>query len=1039
MLGMWVVLLCGSHPVGAVTAARQLAEYRKQTWQIDSGLPQNTVRAILQARDGFIWMATEGGLVRFDGVDFRTFNTANTPSFTSNIVDGLAEASDGSLWIGTFDGIVRYQSGRFKAYTVADGLPSNAVVSVYRQRGGRIVVATSAGLAVVNGERFEAVRGTAAVSSAGLATVMTEDAEGTLWVAAGEQVLRVRAGSLEAEAALRVKVGAVHAMASDSQGDMWIGGTGGLQCFGPGKLCSGPEPALLAGSRSVTALIADPGSKGGMWIGTPTGLFVGGSGGLEKSGVVEVSDGLAGVEVQRLFADRSGALWVMYNRGLARILNIAGGGHRVEIASPQTSVEDVLAVMEDSEGDLWFGSESSGASVLRAQVFSSIAVNRGASGEYVRTVFQDHAGRIWIGTNGGGLSSFADGKIVPFEALADMGGDVVLSLAETGEDLWIGTPDGLIRRRQEQTQRFTTTDGLPDSFVRSLYGDRDGSLWIGTRHGLSHMKNGTFESYSTMDGLGSDVVGSVLRTHDGVLWVATLGGLSRWDGKRFTNLTKRDGMSADAVTALFEDGEGSLWIGTSGSGLNRLRNGRMVPFPAGKTGMPDSVYGILEDRRGALWMSAPMGIYRASIAALNAYADNGVGPITVAVFGVADGMQISEGSGGGHPAAWRMQDGTLWFATPKGVAWVNPELRTGVVQAPPVVIEQVSIDDKAVHADGAATMVVPVGHERITIRYAGLSFLSPQKVRYRYKLEGFDAGWVEAGAERTAYYTNVPPGQYKFSVMASSAESGWSEPASIDLDVRPRFYQTGWFYVLVSLVLFGVGYAAYRARVRYVRATYRAVMAERARIAREVHDTLAQGYVGVSVQLEITSRLLKNPKDSMKSYEAALDQLTATKELVRSSLAEARSSIWDLRSEGGDVDMLPSRMAKAVRGKTPAQGPGITFQVRGTYRPMPRKVEDQIVRIAQEALSNAVRHASARSIGVTLTYDASNLVLCVCDDGRGFDPSGQGFTAGGHFGLQGMRERAATIGARLDVDGNPGGGTEVRVTMDLNEAGKVDG
>jgi len=1036
-------LLCAFQAATALDSHKPLSQYRRQTWQIDSGLPQNTVHAVVQSRDGFIWMATEGGLVRFDGVDFRTFDTSDTPEMRSNVVDDLMEDRDGSLWISTSDGLVRLSKGRFTAFTAADGLPSNAVMSVSQQRSGRLIVATAAGLAIVEGDRFRDIAGTELVSSTGRVILLTDDAHGTLWAATGQQLISVSAGSAIAERPIPSQVDAIQAIVSGARGEIWVGGTRGLQCIGNGKQCgglsggSGPQSTMLS-SRNVTALI--PGAHGAsareMWIGTTTGLALYTNGSIKEIGVQE---GLGGVNIHRLFEDRSGALWVMYSHGLARITE-----GRIEIAPPQTSVSDVLAVLEDSEGNLWFGTESDGISVLRDQMFSSVSLHQGPSADFIRTMFQDRAGTIWLGTSGGGLYSLSDSKMTPLQASARLSSGVVLSLAETGQDIWVGTPDGLTRIRNGQTELFTSADGLPDNFVRSLFADSDGSLWIGTRNGLSHLSNGVFRSYSTQDGLGNDVIGSVLRTRAGELWVATLGGLSRLAGDRFVNYTKRDGLGGDAVTALFEDSEGSLWIGTNGSGLNRLRNGRLTPFSPQKTEMPEDIYGILEDQTNNLWLSSHKGVYRVSIGALNAYENDGTGRIPLAVFGAADGMQISECSSGGHPAAWRMQDGTLWFATPKGVAWTDPKSSAASMQVPKIAIEQVTIDDRPTNLAVSSIaeqqvfseLIVPPGRERITIHYAGLSFRAPQKVHYRYILQGFDRDWVEAGAARTAYYTNVPPGQYRYSVMASFADGAWSEPASFEIRVQPRFFQTRWFYLLAATCIFGLAYLAYRMRVRSVKARYQAVMTERGRIAREVHDTLAQGYVGISVQLEITSRLLRN---SDGSHDAALEKLNETKELVRSNLAEARSSIWNLRSEGEEAGILPSRLVAAARLRTPSDGPALNFGVHGTYRHLPQEIEDEILRIGQEAVNNAARHANASHIGVTLTYDAKTVTLSVSDDGEGFKGAPNSFVAQGHFGLQGMYERAAAIGAELHVDGRPDEGTVVTLKVNvLREVEKGD-
>jgi ligand-binding sensor domain-containing protein/signal transduction histidine kinase len=1027
MIVFWV-LLCAFHTVWALDPEKQLGQYRRQSWQIDSGLPQNTVHAVLQTRDGFLWMATEGGLVRFDGFDFRIFDTSNTPQLHSNFVEDLMEDRTGALWISTSDGLLRLRGGELKTFSIAEGLPSNTVTKVYQQSAGRIIAVTAAGLASADGDRFGEIGGTGIFSNAESVSILSEDSHGTLWAGGGQQLISVKAGAMVVSPPLTAHVGSVQVISAGADGEVWVGGSSGLECLRDGQPCTKTEDGKrqIFSSLNVTALlhVKQVGGADRMWVGTTTGLVLFSQGGMTK---IDEGKGTAEINIKSFFQDRYGALWVVSGHGLARVFH-----GQLQRAPAQIDISGVLSVFEDSEGSMWFGTESGGVSVLRDQPFSSITTQQGLSADFVRTVFQDHAGTIWIGTNNGGLDKFADGKISA--SRRGLSSNVVLALAETGHDLWVGTPDGLTRIRDGHALLFTAADGLADNFVRSLFADTDGTLWIGTNNGLSHLREGVFRSYSTAQGLGSDVIGGILRTNKGELLVGTLAGLSRLQGDRFLNATKSKELGGDAVTALFEGGDGTIWIGTNGSGLARLRDRRVTRFSVEKTGLPDTVYGILEDTTGNLWMSSKRGVYRVATAALNAYAGNGSINVPVVSYGAADGMQISECSSGGHPSAWRMQDGTMWFATLKGVAWVNPQAHSKRIQPPQVAIEQVLLDSRVVEPGGlsiedwqkTSEIIVPPGGERITIHYAGLSFLAPQKVHYRYMLQGFDRGWVQAGSARTAYYTNVPPGRYKFSVMASNAEGVWSlQPTSLKFRVQPRFFQTIWFYLLMGATVFGLGYLLYRVRVHYVEAKYQAVMAERGRIAREVHDTLAQGYVGISVQLEITSRLLEN------SQSAALDQLNQTKELVRSGLAEARSSIWELRSQGEDTDILPSRVAAATKIREHREGAPITLQVHGTYRPLPREIEDQILRVVQEAINNAQLHSKASQIGVTLTYDAKSLSLCVLDDGVGLSQSWDSFATSGHFGLKGMQERAATIGAALHVDSRPGEGCEVTLIVNM--------
>ncbi len=994
----------------ALGTGKPLREYGRQWWQSDSGLPQNTVRAITQTRDGFLWIATEAGLVRFDGVDFAVFDTGDTPALHSDLIGSLQEDAQGTLWIGTASGLVCEHAGTFTAYDA--GLASTAVLGLHLTRGGRLLALTPGGALVVDQGRATLLKGTEQLGLTEGASLVAEDAQGRVWIAGPDSVSVVESGAAQASTPTPISgIAEMQALATDAAGEVWAGGANGLAILGPG----GTQQPVASGrlpSSHITSLLAAPG--GGMWIGTGKGLA------FALNGAIQGVPELAGQRVEALFLDRAGTLWAATGEGLARLTD-----GRVDLDVRKPPVNGVLSIFEDREGSMWFGADTAGLLVLRDQAFSTLTPEDGLSASLVRAVFEDHAGTMWIGTSGGGLDRLAAGQISHFEGT--LPSPVVLALAETKTaaeyDLWVGTPEGLARVHDGQSKMFTTADGLSDDFVRSLYADRDGSLWIGTRNGLSHYQDGKFRTYSRLDGLPGDLVGTILRSRGGQLWVGTLGGLSRMEGERFVAVPALGG---GAITALLEDHEGALWAGINERGLTRLRGEMATSFAAAN--LPSTIYGMLEDGSGNLWLSSRKGVDRVSIAALIAYAARG-GSLPVAHYGSADGMRISEASGGGHPAAWRARDGGLWFATLNGVAVVHPQDAPRNPVPPLAAIEQVLIDDRVVpQLSGESAIRVPPGRGRLTIKYSGLSFVAPQSVRYRYLLQGFDKGWIEAGTRRSAFYTNVPPGTYKFLVRCVNSDGVWSlEPAEQRFKVEPYFYQTGWFYAAMMLALAGLGYLIYRWRVLTVEAQYRAVIEERSRIAREIHDTLAQGYVAISVQLELAERLLQS------STEAAMQQLRQTKEMVRDGLAEARSSIWNLRATS-NAKALPALLAAYIASAARRYGNVIKFAVHGAYRPLPRATEEEVERIAQQAVANAIAHAHATLIAVSLNYGAEWLELNVTDDGVGMSPAMNDHAARGHFGLQGMRERAARMGGLLEIISETGRGVTIALRIRLPRA-----
>jgi signal transduction histidine kinase/ligand-binding sensor domain-containing protein len=1004
------VVLCGVGIALGAGRARALdphaavTQYGFQSWQTDSGLPQNTVRAIVQGRDGFLWIATEGGLVRFDGMEFAVLTLANSPGLPSDLIDGLMEDREGTLWISTSGGLAKMRGGQIKAIGGA-----TQVWRTFEDARGTVWALTASGLFRAEGELMTRVPLDQDLTEN---STMVQGADGSLWIGTQEGLLRAGAdGAFRPVGA----AGEVTALAVDGQGAAWAGMRSGLETC----TASGCHAFPLPDASGVNALVAD--RFGDVWIGTQTDLWS-----VEGARVFRTG-GVKG-PVNFLFCDWHGAVWAGTAQGFAR----------VEVDGPRQvlpSGDVILAAMEDREGDLWLGTESGGLQVLRDRKFSTLTAAEGLTDEYVLALAQAPNGHVAVGTRGGGLDVFHDGQFHALTAAQGLSSNVVLAVAATANgDVWVGTPDGLdLLHDGEMERAFTTADGLADDFVRSLYLDRHGALWIGTRHGLSQYANGKFTTWTALDGLGSDLVGAMTEDAQGTLWVGTLGGLTSFRDGKFRNFTTKDGLSSNVVTALYADADGTLWIGTNDGGLNWMHAGKIVALHV--PGLPERVLGILEDASGYLWISSNTGVYRVLGSGLKWIAEGKVdlstvprfGMALVMRFGVADGMRISEGSSGGHPAALRLADGELWFATLKGIARVDPE-HMPVNRVPPqVALERVSVDD--VPQAGRAALTVAPGHSHYEFDYAGLSFVAPQKVEYRYLLEGFDHAWVDAGPRRAAYYTNLPHGRFTFHVMACNNDGVWSDAAATTvLTIEPHFYQTLWFEALAGLALIGLGWAAWRRRLLGVERQYEAVLGERTRIAREIHDTLAQGFVAVSVQLELIAQLMQS------SVEAAKKQLAQARAMVRSSLEDARISIWELRSQTAAQEDLAGRLLKLAeeviaRGGSQARA---QMQVSGTYRPLDAVVEREVLRIAREAVTNAMRHGDPKNVLLRLEFDAGEFGMEIRDDGRGFDGTpADGAT--GHFGLTGMRERAQGVGGSLTVESRAGEGTKVRLELPLGK------
>jgi signal transduction histidine kinase/ligand-binding sensor domain-containing protein len=993
---------CAAHGLDPRVPLRQAGA---QVWQTESGLPQNTVHSILQTRDGFLWAATEGGLVRFDGEQFSTYTSQKDKGLPGNLIYHLMQSRDGALWISTARGIARETNGHFHSW------PTGETYATFQDRTGNLWALTASGIDRFRHGRFVTAAGATLTENSSI----LQSSDGTLWVSSSEGLLRAAAGSSRF-----VPAGAdvpIQALAQGPGHTIWAGAATGVEVC-DAKICHWLSVPGLPNPLFVSALQPSTASPGGMWIGTDEGLFLVSHRHARRFGA---KDGLPSAQINLLFRDHEGALWIGTNRGLARFANgkIESLPNRSEVAG-----NIVLSAFEDREGDLWLGFESNGLGVLRSLTFTSLTVRDGLAGNYVLSVAQGPRGAMWAGTNGAGLSGDRAGRFTTLTTAQGLSSDVVMALAP-GRDstLWAGTPDGLDAIRNGHVHIYTSADGLPDDFVRSLFVDSHGTLWIGTRRGLARYANGQFATYTDLDGLGGNLIGAMLEDRrDHALWVATLGGLSRLRNGKFRNFTTADGLSSNIVTALYQDAHGTLWIATKGGGLDRYQNGRFTGISSKTSGLPESIYGILGDARGYLWLSSTHGIDRVPLAALNRFAAHQIRNLPIATFGASDGMGISECSSGGHPAAWRAANGTLWFATLKGLAIVNPA-HMAMDRVPPLVaLESVRVDDAPVPL--AAHLRVPPGRTRVAFHYAGLSFAAPQKVRYRYQLSGFDPRWINAGNQRTAYYTNLPPGRYTFRVLASNQDGLWSQSAAtITITVEPRIYQTWWFRLLLVLAVALLVYLEYRRRVRRVRSEFQAVLRERTRIAREIHDTLAQGFAAVSVQLEVVSRLLPS------ATEGARHALDTARALARSSLQDARTSIWDLRSQSSGQEDLATRLRNLAGHLCAPASIRTQMEVNGAYRPLAPEVETELTRIAQEAIVNAVRHSGASSITLRLSFYERQIELSVRDNGKGFADA----PSAGHYGITGMRERAERIGGKLRIESRPGEGTSVLLTLPLKK------
>jgi ligand-binding sensor domain-containing protein/two-component sensor histidine kinase len=976
---------------------------------------------MVQTSDGFLWLGTEAGLARFDGYQFRVFDRENTPGLAGDDIRCLFEDRLGALWVGTASGLTRLKDGRARTFTPADGVPSGAVSIIQQSRDDRVWVVTSGGGAATAATESDPAKITfhtfsGADGLAGSVLSLAPDAEEGMWIGTSHGLIHIIGTRIESgpAAIAAISMDALANTPGDS-GALLIASSEGVMRLKSGVLSTLAKHESLP-ATAIRTLIA---TKEGVWAMGRNSVSL-----IQPTGVVTFATGLElpGTQMVTIAEDRRGAVWIGTNGGLARFSN-----GKIEIAAKASPADSaaVLSFLEDREGDMWVGTETAGVMVLRPRAFD---VLQASAGKAATSVVQTGDGTVWVGTNGAGLTRISG---VPAAARTytikdGLASDNVFALGVDRlhrEDLWVGTPDGLSLFHAGRWKTFTSAEGLGDDLVRSVLVARDGAAWIGTRHGATRWLDGHGTTLTTAQGLGSDLVGPMLEDEAGDIWLGTSGGLSRLQAGAVKNYGVADGLPSNTISALEASAGGGFWVGTNGQGLARWDGSKFLSF-AESRGIPQAIYGLLDDGHGSLWMSSDRGIFRVQIADLQKFRAGQESEVAVSAYGTADGLPSVESTGVGYPSAWRLNDGRLVFATRRGVIVVQPFAAPWNEAPPRVAVEQITVDDRSVTPEAMKTLAPGPSH--FSFSFAGINLAAPQRVQYRYMVEGLDRTWIDGDTRRVAYYTNIPYGHYRFLVCARNAGGAWSPAATLPFELRPYFYQTAWFKTLLAVLFGALGFGLYRLRVRTLQSSFDAVTAERNRLAREIHDTLAQSFVAVSVGLEVMSQMLRTTAGA----EACREQLDRTRALAREGLQEARRSIWDLRSEGANAQSLPAKLARLLRDAMPRIADA-QLETTGTYRSLDHSVEDELYGIAKEAVTNVIRHADATSLRLRLIYDLNSVSLEVVDNGRGFDVEHAPSRDGGHFGLTGLRERGRILGAEVMLESAADQGTRVRVNVPL--------
>ncbi|MBL7990585.1 MAG: hypothetical protein JNN25_04030 [Candidatus Kapabacteria bacterium] len=956
-------------------------QYIHKVWQTEQGLPQNSAYALCQTRDGYLWIGTAEGLARYDGVRFTVFDKNNTPALTSNWISSLAEGSDGRLWIGTRAGVLSYRNGVFRNYSTEGKLPKTLIRSLLVDRNGGLWVGTNgSGLHYLSTEQQKAPQGSDAMEYKGREGVEKGFEKG-------------------------LESGVVLSLAQTNDGAVWVGmQNGGLYRF---QNSTTTHFGVQEGLPNVAVRVVLPDRDGrSVWIGAFDGLYC-----LREGAVSRFvgKNALAGSSIQCLLQESNGTLWIgSYGGGLHRLRD----GIFTAFTTLQGLSNDIVqSLIQDREGSLWIGTFGGGLNRLHDGAFTSYTPKQGLSNKFVNAVLRDERGVLWAATNGGGLNRMERGAFTKYTKENGLLNDVVASLLSHNGTLWIGTAGGLNRLYNGRLTGYSMRDGLSSNSVWTLLHDSDAQkgesvIWCGTQNGLNRFQNGVFTKYTKENGLSNNVVLclrkdrrssiSAVAGADAALWIGTQNGLNKLHNGVITHYTTRNGMASDFIWTMYEDDEGALWLGTTG-GLHRLKNGVFTAITTKNGLFDDLAFSIVEDDFGWFWMSCNKGVYRVRKADLNAVADGKRERISCESFGTADGMASAE-CNGGSPCAWKDADGRLWFATIAGVAMVNPRnLHTNTL-APLVMVESIKVDynerilseSKVRDASYTANteIVVPPNTEKFEFRYTATSLLVPERVQFKYMLEGYDKDWTEAGTRRVAYYDNLPRGRhYRFRVQACNNSGVWSTTdGEVSFLLESFFYETWWFRIACGLAFFGVLVAAVRSRLHILqgRATLleKAIQERTSELAssneelQEINRMLEMLNAEKNELLGIVSHDLKNPIGAVRGLAELLQSGFLTEEqapaivlqIVTTSnrMLDLVENLLDInRLESGgiqfvmmELDVEPILLGEMNIHRAAADAKNITlhYSKEATHTVISAD-ENAVMQVLDNIISNAVKYS----------------------------------------------------------------------------------
>lgn len=964
-LAIVCVLVCGRW---AAASEGRAASYAHKVWRATDGLPEDTVQAITEAASGELWIGTTGGIAIFDGDRIRTFHPGPSTALGVNSMFSLLAEPDGTIWAGTEGGgLLRVRNGRETLFSATNGLSDGFVRRILRDRRGTLWVGTDDGLFVQRGVRFERVDATANLPRIAVHSI-AEDAKGQVWVG-GSSLISIGPDGRVTRYGLPGKYSEprVKTILQTSDGTVWVGTVGGLARLTDGRFVA--VPGLHATVRSLLET-----KDGTLWIGTiGHGLWTERGGQLEA---LEPHGLLPSDTILALWQDSSGQLWIGTQNGMVRLNSTPVS----LIVLPAGSDSDFETLSGDGHGVVYVSAQR----LYRIKHGEAqLETLPGIEGVSVRNVFTSREGDRWVGTDGSGAYRIA--------------------------------PNGAV-------MHYSAPRELTNNFVRAFLESRDGTIWIATDEGVSSIGRGGVRKLTEASGLVYFSTRCLLEDRTGTIWIGTDRGLSAWrDGRFIANVATR-ALAHEKVWSVLEDHTGTLWFGTRDHGLFRDRDGAVQQVSTNQ-GLPtNSIYQLLEDRRGRLWITGPNVIASMAAEKLDEAPPTMDQPVSSITYAMPFGAEDAQLYGGRQPAGYVAPDDSVWFPTTRGVARIDQAALAPNGPPPRAVLLGIEQDGRPGSLLSGGK--VDAGVTRISFDFTAIDLRPRNDLRLRYKLEGLDHDWIAAGPDDRATYTNLKPGPYRFRVQAFEAErSAQMSEASVAFTKRRMFYQTWWFYLLCATLAALLAWAIYEVRIRQIRTRFAAVLEERTRLAREIHDTVIQGCTGLSAVLEAMSieEAQQRPQPS-RLLEYAREQ-------TRGVIDEARRAVWNMRRDDGEtIDLTSTLVALAGQTMREHREIRVALDSPGPVILAPA-VHHEVIMVAREALNNAVQHSGAVGIDICVRKDTRLFTLEVRDDGAGMEAPQVEHSGTGHFGIIGMRERVKRLGGCLEIESARGAGTVVRLQV----------